>query len=416
MYIEERLELDLWARRSAEWSFLARAAQLAPLDDWRCWLFMGGRGAGKTRAGAEWLRAQIEVYGKGRAALVAPTLHDAREVMIEGVSGLRAISDAKARPSYVASRRRLEWTNGATAQIFSAEDPDSLRGPQFDAAWCDEIAAWTHDEETWDMLMLGLRLGADPRVVATSTPRARPLVKRLLEERGVVLTRSTTSDNRDNLSPAFIDAVERLYGGTQFGQQELEGVLVEAHKDALWSLSEIDALRFKSSPLDIVKTILALDPPASKGGGADACGAIVAGVTAYGDAVILADGTTQGLAPLDWAGRAAALARQWGVAEIVAEANQGGEMVRDMLKLVGWTGAVRLVHARFCKLMRAQPVAALYKQQRVRHAGVFRELEDEMCVFATEGLTHSPDRVDALVWAVSTLLLEGGAGPRIRSV
>ena len=416
MYKEERLDLDLWARRSAEWSFLARAAQLAPLDNWRCWLFMGGRGAGKTRAGAEWLRAQIEVYGKGRAALVAPTLHDAREVMIEGVSGLRAISDTKARPSYVASRRRLEWTNGATAQIFSAEDPDSLRGPQFDTAWCDEIGAWTYDEKAWDMLMLGLRLGADPRVVATTTPRRTPLIKRLLKEEGVVLTSSTTKDNEANLSPAFISAVENLYAGTGLGRQELEGLMVEDEEGALWTLAQLDKLRVNDLPDDLETVVLALDPPASMGAKADACGAIIAGRRANGEAIVLADGTTQGLAPMDWAARAAALATQWGAAEIVVEANQGGAMIASLLEMAGWKGAIRQLHARFSKAMRAAPVSAVYRDGRVRHLGVLRALEDEMMVFGTGSQTSSPDRVDALVWAVTVLLLETSGGPSVRWV
>lgn len=416
MLARNRIDVERWTERLDQWRFQARPCQEAPPGDWRCWLFMGGRGAGKTRAGAEWLREQVYVFGKGRAALVAPTLLDAREVMIEGVSGLRAIGREDQRPVYTSSRRRLEWPNGATAQVFSAEDPDSLRGPQFDAAWCDEIGAWSHDEAVWDMLMLGLRLGDDPRVVATTTPRPRKLVRRLLKEADVAVTRSATRDNASNLSPVFLAAVEGLYGDRALGRQELEGELIEAVAGALWRLTEIEAMRIEAPPSDIVKVVLAIDPPAGMGEGADACGAVIAGARKNGDAVVLADGTTQGLGPLDWAGRASALARQWGAAEIVAEANQGGEMVRQMLKMAGWAGAVRLVHARFSKLMRAQPVAALYDQGRVRHAGVFRELEDEMCVFGSETMSGSPDRVDALVWAVTALLLDAGEGPRVRWV
>ena len=412
----DQLDLERWWRRLHAWRYQARPSQLPPPSEWRVWLFMGGRGAGKTRAGAEWLHEQTTIYGKGRAALVAPTLLDAREVMIEGVSGLRAISPESERPIYVSSRRRLEWPNGAIAQVFSAEDPDSLRGPQCDVAWCDEIGAWSQDEESWNNLMLGLRLGDDPRVVATTTPRRTPLIKRLLKEEGVVLTRSTTKDNEANLSPAFISAVEHLYAGTGLGRQELEGLMVEDEEGALWTLAQLDKLRVNDLPDDLETVVLALDPPASMGAKADACGAIIAGRRSNGEAIVLADGTTQGLAPMDWAARAVALATQWGVAEIVVEANQGGAMIASLLEMAGWRGAIRQMHARFSKAMRAAPVSALYRDGRVRHLGVLRTLEDEMMVFGTGSQTGSPDRVDALVWAVTVLLLETSGGPSMRWV
>ena len=410
----DALDETRWFERLQAWRYQARPAQIAPPGHWRCWLYMGGRGAGKTRAGAEWLREQMMVYGKERAALVAPTLLDAREVMIEGVSGLRAIGPEHERPVYVSTRRRLEWPNGAVAQVFSAEDPDSLRGPQFDVAWCDEIAAWSHGADAWDMLMLGLRLGDDPRVVATTTPRPVPLVRRLLDEDGVVLTRSATQDNAANLSGVFISTVERLYGGQLIGRRELEGMMIEDVSTSMWTLSKLDEMRLNRPPDDLVRVILALDPPAGMGEGADACGVVVAGVRANSEGVVLDDGTTQGLAPIDWAGSAVALARQWGVAEIVVETNQGGSMIRQILVMAGWKGAVREVHARWNKAVRAAPISALYGDNRVRHVGVFRELEDEMLAFGTSAQQGSPDRVDALVWALTVLLLDEREGPRVR--
>ncbi len=373
---------------------------------------MGGRGSGKTRAGAEWINDLVTAGRASRIALVAPTLLDAREVMIEGVSGLRRIASDTNRPIYISSRRRLEWSNGAIAQVYSAEDPDSLRGPQFDTAWCDELAAWANGESVWDMLMLGLRLGTDPRVVATTTPRPIPLVKRLVADAQTVVTRSTTQDNQSNLSPVFLNAVTSLYGGTRLGRQELDGDLVEDLEGALWTRDRLEANRLSRMPDDMTRIIVAVDPAVTARASSDACGIVAAGKRGNGGLVVLADATVQGLAPLEWAMRAAALADKLGAAEIVAEANQGGELVREVLKMAGWTGAVRLMHARFSKMMRAAPVAALYEQDRVAHVGAFPALEDEMCAFGADGFAGSPDRVDALVWAID--VLRQGDGPRVR--
>ena len=396
---------------------MARPAQRPPDGDWRCWLFMGGRGAGKTRAGAEWLQTQLLEGGYGRAALVGPSLLDVREVMIEGVSGLRAIGDPNNAPIYRTTRRRLEWPNGAIAQVFSAEDPDSLRGPQFDVAWCDELGAWANGEAVWDNLMFALRRGDHPRVAATTTPRLTPLIKRLVSADQTVITKSRTHENAAFLSSAFLQAVEARYGGTTLGRQELDGELIEDPPGALWSRTQIELMRLEQAPDNLVQVIVAIDPPATKGAAADACGIISAARCVDGSGVILADASCQGLMPLDWAGRAASLARKCGAAEIVTEANQGGEMIREVLQLAGWVGAVRLVHARFSKAVRAGPIAALYAQGRVRHVGAFPVLEDEMCTFGTDAASGSPDRVDALVWALTVLLLEkGNEGPRVRRV
>ncbi len=398
----------------------ARASQRPPGGEWRTWLFLGGRGAGKTRAGAEWARFAALFGGCRRVALVGPTLGDVREVMIEGPSGLRRLDDETGLdpPHYEVSRRRLVWPNGAEAHVFSAEDPDSLRGPQFDAAWCDEAAAWAHGVETWDMLQMGLRLGDDPRCMATTTPRPTPLIKRLIGEAGVAVTRSATGENAANLAPAFIRQIEATYGGTRLGRQELDGELIEDPDGALWRRALLDSCRVQAAPEGLEDVVVAVDPPATSGPKADACGIVAAGVAAadgFGRrCFVLADASAQGLSPLDWAGRAAALAGQVGASRIVAEANQGGEMVRQTLETAGSAVPVRLTHARLGKRARAGPVAALYEKGRVAHVGVFRALEDEMCAFGADIAGRSPDRVDALVWAVSALMPAAGDAPRVR--
>lgn len=407
-------------RRFVETPFLAQAmaAQRPPTrDDWRTWLFMGGRGAGKTRAGAEWIRYSVLHGGCRRAALIGPTLGDVREVMIEGPSGLRSIGGQyEKRPRYEVSRRRLVWDNGAEAYVFSAEDADSLRGPQFDAAWCDEIAVWPKGEAVWDMLQMALRLGACPRVVATTTPRPVPLIKSLIEDASTVVTRARTADNAHNLAPGFVRHIQAAYGGTRLGRQELDGELIEDLQGALWTRTLVEQSRCAAAP-DLDNVVVAVDPPASSGPKADACGIVAVGVSADGrKGYVLADASARGLSPLNWAGRAASLASRLGAGMIIAEANQGGEMVRHALETAGCDVPVRLVHAKAGKTARALPVAALYEAGRVVHVGCFKELEDEMCSFGGEGFKGSPDRLDALVWGLWALMLDRRDAPRVRGV
>ncbi len=385
-------------------------------DDWRTWLFMGGRGAGKTRAGAEWLRYSVLFGGCARAALIGPTLGDVREVMIEGPSGLKHIGRFGTPPRYEVSRRRLLWDNGAEAYVFSAEDADSLRGPQFDVAWCDEIAAWPKGKSVWDMLQMGLRLGARPRVVATTTPKPVPLIKSLVADASTVITRARTAENEGNLAPGFLSYVQDTYGGTRLGRQELDGELIEDLAGALWTRDILENARCLDAPI-LDNIVIALDPPASSGAKADACGIVAVGVQAdCRTGYVLADASARGLSPLNWAGRAAALAARLGAGMIVAEANQGGEMVRHALETAGCGVPVRLVHAKAGKIARALPVAALYEAGRVVHVGCFPELEDEMCSFGGDGFSGSPDRLDALVWGLWALMLDRRSEPRVRGV
>lgn len=399
---------------------LARPAQRPPRGPWRTWLFVGGRGAGKTRAGAEWTRYAALLGGCRRIALIGPTLSDAREVMIEGPSGLRMIEPlVEERPRYSVTRRRLEWPNGAVGLVFSAEDPESLRGPQFDAAWCDEIGVWGDGETVWNNLQFGLRLGAAPRCVATTTPRPVPLVKRLMGGEAVV-THSPTRDNAAYLAPGFVDSVEAAYAGTALARQELQGELLDDVEGALWTRHHIDGNRVFEAPVQFDDLIVAVDPPTTSHRHSDACGIIAAGTCVAPGArehgFVLADATAQGLPPGEWAARAVALARDCGASRIVAEANQGGEMLRTVFDSVGCEVPVELMHARLGKRARAVPVSALYAQSRISHVGELKALEDEMCRFGTKGFVGSPDRVDALVWAISSLMLNTYGMPRIRAL
>ena len=408
-------------RASREWISSARGKQYRPGFVKPNWLVVGGRGSGKTRLGAEWVNALARGYAPFaqhrhlRIALVGETLGDVREVMIEGPSGIVSITRG-ARPRYEATRRRLLWDSGAVAQIFSSEDPDSLRGPQFEAAWCDELAKWKNAVECFDMLQFGLRLGDVPKQLITTTPRPTTLFKRLASDPSFTVTRMPTDDNAQNLAEGFITAIRERYANTRIGRQELDGELVEDRPDALWTRVALEAASAEYDKL--TRVVVAVDPPATSRRSSDACGIIVAGLGADGRAVVLQDGSMKSARPQEWAARAIALYHAHEADCIVAEVNQGGEMVAAVLRAVDAAVPVREVRASRGKWLRAEPVAALYSQGRVLHAGRFPELEDEMCDFGPDGLSQgrSPDRVDALVWALTELLLGRDPRPRIRNL
>jgi Uncharacterized conserved protein len=404
------------------WMLWARPQQLAPDNDWRLWLVMAGRGFGKTRAGAEWVRAVAESDANARIALVAANLAEARAVMVEGESGLLAICPVRRRPAFEPSLRRLTWPNGAQAMLYSAAEPESLRGPQHSHAWCDEIAKWDNASEratrAWDNLLFGLRLGEAPRVAATTTPRAVPLLRRLLAEPEdtLAVTRGSTEDNRDNLPERFVRHIRRTYGQSLLGRQELGGELLEDIEGALWTRAMIEQCRAAETP-ELARIVVAVDPPASAAG--DACGIIIAGRAGDGSAHVLADASVRKASPERWAKAVARASAAWHADRVVAEANQGGAMVASVLQAAGLPMKVRLVHASRGKAARAEPVAALYEAGRVRHVGTFPALEDEMCGLiaggAYQGPGRSPDRADALVWALTELMLGETARPRIRT-
>ncbi|ATQ42126.1 DNA-packaging protein [Caulobacter mirabilis] len=392
------------------WQSRANRAQLPPDDPWNTWLALGGRGSGKTWLGAGWLVEQAARFDGGRLALVGPSLHDVREVMIEGPSGLRAQSPEGFRPRYEKTRRRVVWDNGAQAQVFSAEDVDSLRGPQFCAAWADEFCAWPRPSETLAMLRFGLRLGTAPRLVVTTTPKPIRALRTLRAEAGVATSVLPTATNAQNLAPAFLETLRGLYGGTRLAAQELDGVIVDG-EGALWRAEDLARCR-GARPSGLERVVVAVDPPASAGG--DACGIVAAG--RIGDrGFVLADRTVRGRSPSGWAVAAVSAARDFGAGAIVAEANQGGDMVRSVLAEAGAPCEVRLVHARFSKRVRAEPVAALYEQGRVVHCGAFPALEEELMALGCTDGGPSPDRADALVWALTDLLLSRvSRRPRVR--
>jgi phage terminase large subunit-like protein len=400
------------------WQFFSHPHQRPPEfaqggAPWTTWLILGGRGAGKTRAGAEWVRAQARVAG-ARIALVGETLHDAREVMVEGVSGLLGVHEDRARPEWIPTRGRLEWPSGAVAECFSAEDPDSLRGPQFSAAWCDELAKWRHAEATFDMLQFGLRLGTRPRQVITTTPRPIRLLKKIMADPATALTRAGTAANAYHLSPAFLKTIVARYRGTRLGRQEIDGEVIEERPDALWSRASLEACRLTAAPA-CSRIVVAVDPPASATRQSAACGLIAAGLG--GDFIyVLADETARGLSPAGWARKAIALWRRYEADCLIVEVNQGGDMVRQVIRDEDASVPVTPVRAHRGKYLRAEPVAALYEQGRVKHCGGFSELEDEMCDFGPDGLSsgRSPDRLDALVWAVTALTYGARPQPRVR--
>jgi phage terminase large subunit-like protein len=404
------------------------AYQRPPLEaqnggPWTTWLLLGGRGAGKTHAGAAWVRGVAmgqEPYTTERVrriALIGETEADVREVMIEGESGLLAVHGPGERPEWVRSRRRLEWKNGAVAQVFSAEDPDSLRGPQFGAAWCDEIAKWRHADATFDMLQFGLRLGERPRQVITTTPRPIPLLKRLMQDPTTALTRASTYANARMLSPTFLETVLARYKGTRLGRQEIDGELIEDRADALWTRALIESARVPEAP-ELTRIVVAVDPPASATEKSASCGLVAVGRSEDGKVYVIADETVAGMSPAGWAMKAIALWRRVAADSLVVEVNQGGDMVRAVIAEQDRNVPVIAVRARRGKWLRAEPVAALYEQGRVKHVGAFPALEDEMCDFGLDGLSsgRSPDRLDALVWAVAAQTFGAKDGPRVRGL
>jgi len=349
-----------------------------------------------------------------RIALVAPTAADARGVMVEGESGLLAICPAEERPDYEPSRHQLTWPNGAIATTYSADEPDRLRGPQHDLAWCDELAAWRYPQ-AWDMLLLGLRLGADPRAVVTTTPRPTKLIEALLADPKIVVTRGSTSENRDNLAPAFLDQIVRRYEGTRLGRQELDAEILEDVPGALWSHAVIDAARVAAIP-QLTRIVVAIDPAVSSDEHSDETGIVVAGKDANGHGYVLADLSGR-YTPTEWARAPITAYRAHDADRIVAEVNNGGDMVEATLRMVDPTVPFTAVHAARGKVARAEPVAALYEQGRVHHLGALPRLEDQMCGFVHDfdraAAGYSPDRVDALVWALSELLVQPRAGEGI---
>ena len=411
--------------------FWAMGHQLPPEGDWRSWVVLGGRGAGKTRAGAEWVRSKVEgsrPLDKGacqRIALVGETIEQVREVMIFGDSGILACSPADRCPDWEAGRKRLVWPNGAVATIHTAHDPESLRGPQFDGAWVDELAKWKKGQETWDQLQFALRLGEQPQVCVTTTPRNVGVLKKLLASPSTVSTHAPTEANAANLATSFLEEVRARYHGTRLGRQELDGVLLTEAEGALWTTAMLEAGRVRQLP-EFDRIVVGLDPATTSNSGSDECGIVVVGAVTKGPvqnwrAVVLGDCTVQGATPSGWARAAISAMEQFGADRLVAEVNQGGQMVGEVLRGIDPLVPLKSVHASRGKVARAEPVAALYEQGRVGHVAGLDKLEDQMCRMTGRGYEGggSPDRVDALVWALHELMIEPAArwrAPGVRTL
>lgn len=417
---KERLLAALQARADAAgyvpWSRLRRPDQTPPPGSWYVWLLLGGRGSGKTRTGAETVHDATQ--HTDRIALVAPTAADARDVMVEGESGLLATARPGQRPTYEPSKRRVTWPNGAQAFAYSADEPDRLRGPQHGYAWCDEVAAWRRLDATWANLEMGLRLGQDPRIVATTTPRVVPWVRAAVKDPRYSVVRASTYANLANLAPTFRATVLAKYEGTRLGRQELHAEVLEDVDGALWGQGMID--RERVAALDhtsLARIVVAIDPAATSGPDSDETGIVVVGVSAPGRCpecgllergtgphVFVLDDRSGRYSPDGWANQAVAAYERWGADAVVAETNQGGEMVGAVLRTVDRTVRYRPVTATRGKHTRAEPVAALYEQGKVHHVGTLTALEDQMTTWVP-GLSDSPDRVDALVWGVTDAAL-----------
>ncbi len=419
---QARVLAELKSSQKAEletrWYGFEHNGQREPPGRWRVWLIRAGRGFGKTRAGAEWISEQARRIPNGRFALVGASTDDARRVMIEGPSGLIAVARRHETWSWRRGMREFRFHSGAIATLYSAETPDALRGPEHEAAWCDELAKWRRGDDAWDNLMLGLRLGEWPRTIVTTTPRPIALMRRIIALPDCIETTGRTAEN-PHLPTSFVATMAATYGDTRLGRQELDGELIEDVEGALWTRAMIEKCRIGSNEeIDVTRIVVAVDPPASAGG--DACGIVAAALLRDGRIAVIEDASVSGLSPEGWANAVARCAARHGADRVVAEANQGGDMVKSVLQAVHRTLPVRLVHASRGKAARAEPVSALYETGRVVHVGGFADLEDQLCgmLFAGgyAGPGRSPDRADALVWAVSELAGSGRAEARVSLV
>lgn len=408
----QRRELNM------RWWRWAHDGQRQPQGDWRIWLIRAGRGFGKTRAGAEWISAIARAMPEARIALVGATIEDARRVMVEGASGLLAVARDHERPRWFAHPGEVHFDSGARAFIYSAEAPEKLRGPEHHVAWCDELAKWRRGvgDDAWDNLMLGLRLGERPRTIVTTTPRPVKLMHKVMALPGVEETLGRTHDNL-HLPATFVEAMIAHYSGTRTGRQELEGEMIEDVAGALWTRAMIEDCRVRELP-ETVRVVVGVDPPASAEG--DACGIVAVALGRDGKGYVIEDASVRGASPEGWARAVASCVRRHGADRVVAEKNQGGAMVGSVLEAADAAMPVRLVHAARNKSARAEPVSTLYERGKVAHVGAFPELEDELCGLQTgggyEGPGRSPDRADALVWALWELMLRKQRPAAIRAL
>lgn len=391
-----------------DWEKCARPEQKIPLGDWRTWLILAGRGFGKTRTGAETVRHWVDSGIYRRLALVGNSYKEARDIMVDGESGLLNVYPPHRRPIFEPGRQRLVWSHGAVAYLVSAENPEGLRGPQFDAAWVDELAKFRNASALWDQLNLALRLGACPRVLVTTTPRPKEIIQQLIESPDVYVTRGSTWDNQANLAPGFLQMIQNRFQGTQLGMQEIQGELLRDTRSALWSFEKLDHARVAQPP-ELQRIVIGIDPATTCGQSSDETGIIVAGRGYDGRGYILEDLSGR-LPPHEWARRAVAAYWHYKADRIIAETNAGGDLVERVMRSIDPQVSFKSVKATRGKAVRAEPIAALYEQGRISHVkGGLEALEQQMCQYNPSGSGKSPDRMDALVWALTELMLEGGA-------
>jgi phage terminase large subunit-like protein len=386
------------------WELWSRPEQELPAGDWRTWLIKAGRGFGKTRTGAETVRGWVDVAPFQRIALIGPTAADVRDVMIEGESGLMHVFPPAQRPHYEPSKRKITFHNGTVGFCYSAEEPERLRGPQHHWAWGDEIATYPDPEALWSNLKFGLRLGADPRMIATTTPKPSRFLKTLMADRSTAVTHGSTFDNRANLPASVLEEFERVYGGTRIGRQELMGEVLEDIEGALWRLAQIDALRVREAP-ELVRIVIPIDPSVTSGPDSDECGIVPVGLGVDGHGYVLGDHSGR-MAADKWAAKSVDVFDVLEADKIIAEINNGGDLVEATIRTVRSNIPYEAVHASRGKLTRAEPIAALYEQGKVHHVGGFRELETEMCTWVPNSGMRSPNRMDSLVWGLSYLMLK----------
>jgi len=398
----ESLDADAQQMLQYLWPFWARQNQIAPEGDWRTWLILAGRGWGKTRSGAEWVNEMARTGTYKRMHLVGATASDIRDIMVEGPSGIIDTSPPWFRATYYPTKRRIEWPNGTWALCFSADEPERLRGEQCEAAWCDELAAWRYPE-AWQQLMLGLRLGKQPRVIVTTTPRPTKIIKNLVKAESTEVTHGITFENFDNLAAAFTEEIVSQYEGTRDGRQELYAEILSDAEGALWKTDQIEEFRVEKAKVpEMEHVVVAIDPAMTFGESSSETGIMVVGKSYQGHGYVLHDASGK-LRSEDWAKRAVALYHTWDADKIVAEKNQGGDLVTHTLRVYDDTVPVKLVHASKAKLTRAEPVAGVYEQGRIHHVGYFSELESQMVEW--EPGMESPDRLDAMVWGFTELFV-----------
>lgn len=388
-----------------DWRFWARPKQIAPGGSWVTWLILAGRGFGKTRTGAEWITERVENGLARRIAIVAETAADARDVMVEGPSGVLACAKPWNPAKYEPSKRRVTWANGAQATTFSADEPDQIRGPEHDTGWGDEVAKWRY-EEAWDNLQFGLRIGKDPRCVATTTPKPTKLVRALVRDTDTAITRGATDENRGNLAPKFLRAIYKKYAGTRLGRQELSAELLEDAPGALWKRDQIDRFRVRKHP-DLVKIVVAIDPSVSAASDGAETGIVVAGIDAEGEGYVLSDGSIPQPTPEQWGSAAVSLYHLHHADRIIGEVNNGGDLVESNVRAIDKNVPFSQVRASRGKAIRADPIATFAEKGRIHHVGAFGALEDELCQWEP-GAAKSPNRLDAYVWAFTELMLGEG--------